>query len=270
MLARALRRTAIARASALDGRRSIAAAGARASFEDLTASADPEQLEFMQEMVIQVDEQDNVLGPMTKKDSHFHDGVLHRAFSVFLFNSKNELLIQKRAAEKITFPSYWANTCCSHPLFRPEELEDGLGVKRAAIRKLDHELGIPTSSFQVDELKYVTTVLYKVRMHSLAVHIRPDGAASDPNWTEYEVDHILLARGDVSMDINPNEVEQVEFVRREQLDALLADKSRLLSPWFRLIATHLLPAWWDNLDAMLQRDSSERQIHNYCGRSPTN
>jgi isopentenyl-diphosphate Delta-isomerase len=182
--------------------------------------------------------------------AHFHAGALHRAFSVFLFNSKNELLIQKRAQEKITFPSYWANTCCSHPNYTPEEIENRVGVKRAAIRKLEHELGIPTTTFQPDELKYVSTVLYK--------------AASDANWIEWEVDHILLARRDVPLNVNSNEVAEVEFVGKEQLHEVLQDETRQLSPWFRLIATRLLPTWWENLDTLLEKDSEDRQIHDYC------
>ncbi|KAF1336543.1 Isopentenyl-diphosphate delta-isomerase, partial [Globisporangium splendens] len=231
------------------GRMSSTATAARRNFEDLTAGADAEQLEFMKEMVIQVDEQDRVLGPITKKDSHFHDGVLHRAFSIFVFNSKNELLIQKRTPEKITFPGYWANTCCSHPLFLKDELEDNVGVKRAAIRKLEHELGIPTTQFDVQDIKYVSTVLYK--------------AASDPNWTEYEMDHILLARGDVALNVNPNEVDEVEYVSKDGLPALLNDSERKLSPWFRLICAHLLPKWWENLDTLLEKDNSDRSIHDY-------
>ncbi|KAH7470757.1 hypothetical protein PRIC1_003417 [Phytophthora ramorum] len=222
----------------------------RVTFEELTAGADAEQLEFMKEQIVQVDEQDAVQGPISKKDAHIHDGVLHRAFSVFVFNSKNELLIQKRASEKITFPGFWANTCCSHPLFTEGELEDGVGVKRAAIRKLEHELGIPTTTFAIEDLAYVSTVMYK--------------AASDENWTEYEMDHILFARGEVSLDnVNENEVEQVEFIARENLPALLNDTTRKLSPWFHLIGSNLLPHWWDNLDAVLVKDSADHQIHDF-------
>lgn len=81
------------------------------------------------------------------------NGLLHRAFSVFLFNSENKLLLQQRASSKITFPDVWTNTCCSHPLhgFTPSEVDplDGVlrgevpGAKHAAVRKLQHELGIP-------------------------------------------------------------------------------------------------------------------------------
>ena len=72
--------------------------------------------------------------------------MLHRAFSVFLFNAKGELLLQQRSDEKITFPGMFTNTCCSHPLMKADELEIGdchIGVRRAAQRKLGHELGIP-------------------------------------------------------------------------------------------------------------------------------
>ena len=96
-------------------------------------------------------------------------GLLHRAFSVFLFNSKNELLLQQRATEKITFPDMWTNTCCSHPLGIPgeggAELAEAVeGVKRAAQRKLDHELGIKAA-----------------HLHSSAGCVGPSFASMFPN-----------------------------------------------------------------------------------------
>jgi isopentenyl-diphosphate delta-isomerase len=102
----------------------------------------------MKEMCILVTPQDEVIGYESKKNTHLmthiHQGMLHRAFSVFLFDQQNRLLLQQRADSKITFPAYWTNTCCSHPLAMAEELiqENQLGAKNAAIRKLDHELGI--------------------------------------------------------------------------------------------------------------------------------
>jgi len=104
-------------------------------------------------------------------------GLLHRAFSVFLFNSKNELLLQQRATEKITFPDMWTNTCCSHPLGIPGETGDELvesvaGVKRAAQRKLDHELGIKVAQVPFEDFKFLTRIHYK--------------APSDGKWGEHE------------------------------------------------------------------------------------
>ncbi len=105
-------------------------------------------MRLLSEECILVDEDDTAIGPDTKKNCHLNTniqaGKLHRAFSVFLFDSEGKLLLQQRSLQKITFPGQWTNTCCSHPLYRPEELEgEGTGVKRAARRKLNHELGIP-------------------------------------------------------------------------------------------------------------------------------
>lgn len=115
---------------------------------DLTG-VDPTQLQLLSEQCIIVSPEDLVTGAETKKTCHLNtnieSGLLHRAFSVFLFDRNGRLLLQQRAKAKITFPEYYTNTCCSHPLYRPEELEEDeqLGVKRAAQRKLTHELGIP-------------------------------------------------------------------------------------------------------------------------------
>lgn len=113
------------------------------------SNLDETQVQLLAEECILVDERDVVIGSDTKKNCHLNSniekGLLHRAFSVFLFNLEGKLLLQQRALSKITFPEYYTNTCCSHPLYRPEELEEGLsaiGVRRAARRKLDHELGI--------------------------------------------------------------------------------------------------------------------------------
>jgi isopentenyl-diphosphate Delta-isomerase len=103
-------------------------------------------------------------------------GLLHRAFSAFIFRpSDGKLLLQQRASEKITFPDMWTNTCCSHPLddFEEEKEErDQLGVRVAASRKLEHELGIPRLQTPVDQFQYLT------RIHYLA--------PSDGMWGEHE------------------------------------------------------------------------------------
>ena len=104
-------------------------------------------------------------------------GLLHRAFSVFLFDNKNRLLLQQRASEKITFPDMWTNTCCSHPLGVPTEtgstLETAImGVKRAAQRKLDQELGIKAHQVPLDQFHFLTRIHYV--------------APSDGKWGEHE------------------------------------------------------------------------------------
>jgi isopentenyl-diphosphate delta-isomerase len=104
-------------------------------------------------------------------------GLLHRAFSVFLFDSNNHLLLQQRASEKITFPDMWTNTCCSHPLGISGEIgvtmqESIMGVKRAAQRKLHHELGIQAKQVPLELFKFLTRIHYK--------------APSDGKWGEHE------------------------------------------------------------------------------------
>ena len=105
---------------------------------------------MVDEYIPLVTEQDEVVGKISKVDAHLRallesNPHPHRAFSLLLFNSKNELLLQQRAMGKITFPGMWTNTCCSHPRHNEEELEprDYLGIKRAAIRRANFELSIP-------------------------------------------------------------------------------------------------------------------------------
>ncbi len=120
-------------------------------------------------------------------------GLLHRAFSVFLFNDQNELLLQQRAAEKITFPDMWTNTCCSHPLGIPGETGSNLpdavmGVKRAAQRKLDHELGIKKEQVPIENFRFLTRIHYK--------------APSDGKWGEHESTY--QSRSRPSLGIQPS------------------------------------------------------------------
>lgn len=115
--------------------------------------------------------------------SNIDKGLLHRAFSVFLFNDKNELLLQQRASEKITFPDLWTNTCCSHPLSIPGETGSNFtecveGVKRAAQRKLDHELGIKKEQVPFEDFHFLTRIHYK--------------APSDGKWGEHESTFLYL------------------------------------------------------------------------------
>lgn len=95
---------------------------------------------------------------------NINKGLLHRAFSAFVFRpSDGKLLLQQRATEKITFPDMWTNTCCSHPLddFEAEKVEEAQrGVKSAASRKLDHELGIPMAQTPIDGFQYLTRIHY--------------------------------------------------------------------------------------------------------------
>tara|TARA_B100000683_G_scaffold264903_1_gene295110 strand:- start:3804 stop:5558 length:1755 start_codon:yes stop_codon:yes gene_type:complete len=199
-------------------------------------SSDSTQASMMAEAVLQVDENDGVVGPISKADSHYQSGRLHRAFSVLLFNGEGKLLLQQRAHDKITFPSVWANSCCSHPLASAEEMEENnaLGVKVAAIRKLDQELGISPDSIDINDFHFITKMRYSARMNA--------------DWIEREIDHILMIQANVELDPNPNEVSAVKWVNAEELDAMLVDEDSadVIAPWFRCIAARLMNEdWWN-------------------------
>ncbi len=201
------------------------------------SSVDNEQIDLMSEAVIAVDEQDNEIGMISKVDAHYGSGKLHRAFSVLLFDNDNRLLLQKRAEHKVTFPGIWANSCCSHPLYSDSErdLRDASGVKRAAIRKLNQELGIDPSSISIEDFHFVTKMMYSSRM--------------DENWIEREIDHILVIKCDVKLNINKNEVSKTKWVSKEELEEFLVSEQYddgEIAPWFRCIASRVMTdEWWE-------------------------
>lgn len=218
----------------------VRAAQAALASVDLS-NYDPEQSRLMDERCILVDEEDNAIGAMDKKTCHLMEninkGLLHRAFSAFVFRpSDGKLLLQQRASEKITFPDMWTNTCCSHPLddFDLEKVEkDQLGVRIAASRKLEHELGIPQSQTPIDQFQYLT------RIHYLA--------PSNGMWGEHEVDYILFLVADVTVTPNINEIRDHKYVSKEELQSMFEDPGNLFTPWFKLIARDFLFGWWDEL-----------------------
>lgn len=190
---------------------------------------------------------------------NINKGLLHRAFSVFLFDSKGRLLMQQRSDDKITFPGFWTNTVCSHPIFLQdgvaaktygEGLQDEVdgvdGVKRAARRKVKHELGI--TGITEEDFTYLT------RLHYLA--------PSDGTWGEHEMDYILFVQKDVSYEINPNEVKDVKYVTQDELKTFFARTDVTFTPWFRLITQNFIYKWWDALlDGSLKSHVDETTIH---------
>jgi isopentenyl-diphosphate delta-isomerase len=212
----------------------------------LDAAMDAVQRRLMfDDQCILVDENDRVVGHDTKYNCHLmekieSENLLHRAFSVFLFNSKYELLLQQRSATKVTFPLVWTNTCCSHPLYRESELidENALGVRNAAQRKLLDELGIPAEDVPVDQFTPLGRMLYK--------------APSDGKWGEHELDYLLFLVRDVKVHPNPDEVADIKYVNKEELKELLrkadaGEEGLKLSPWFRLVVDNFLFKWWDHV-----------------------
>eukprot|EP01041_Mallomonas_annulata_P003401 gene3401-6753_t len=249
------------------------------------------QEDFMyQDYCIRVDENDNIVGKCTKRDAHvFNDenprGYLHRAFSIFLFNTEGHLLLQRRATDKITFPGVWTNTCCSHPLYgcTPSEVDLSPavndrtvpGIRAAAIRKLHHELGIPVDTILPQDFKILTRIIY-----CAADRYRGGGdgdvhPAGEITWGEHELDYILFVRADIQqssslssssgllLDPNPEEVCDVKYVSPAELRNMMGPDSGLeWSPWFRLMADRFLFRWWDNLDNIINMNLDLDNIMN--------
>ncbi|KAF2772773.1 IDI1, isopentenyl diphosphate:dimethylallyl diphosphate isomerase [Teratosphaeria nubilosa] len=219
------------------------------------AGYDEEQIRLMDEVCIVLDDNDQPIGSASKKICHLmkniNKGLLHRAFSCFLFDSKNQLLLQQRASEKITFPDMWTNTCCSHPLGVPGETgatwEAAVaGVKRAAVRKLEHELGIKAEQVPIEKFKFLTRIHYK--------------APSDGKWGEHEIDYILFIKADVDLDVNPNEVQATKYVSEGELKELFKDSNLKFTPWFKLICQSMMFEWWEHLNDGLEKYMNETEI----------
>ncbi|KAK5103926.1 isopentenyl-diphosphate delta-isomerase idi1 [Lithohypha guttulata] len=228
--------------------------GTTSDAQDVDLSGyDAEQIRLMDEVCIVLDYNDNAIGTASKKGCHLmtniNKGLLHRAFSTFLFHPESKkLLLQQRATEKITFPDMWTNTCCSHPLAHPSEtglgdlISNVEGAKRAAIRKLDHELGIPPKYIPIEGFEYLT------RIHYLA--------PSDGKWGEHEIDYILFVEADPELKVNKNEVKDVRWVSRDELKQMFKDaetgtgkdKTLKYTPWFKLICESMLYQWWESLE----------------------
>jgi len=198
---------------------------------------DQHQAALMAESLIAVDEWDNVLGPVSKVEAHRGPGQFHRAFSLLVFDNQHRLLLQQRSEDKVTFPGVWANTCCSHPLHDEGELDvdNAMGVKRAAVRKMEQELGVDPKQLNVEDMVFMTKMRYAARMNE--------------TWIERELDHILVMKADLQVNPNPNEVADTRWVTFDELEAmLLAEPSpgEVVAPWFRCIAARIMTeAWWD-------------------------
>ncbi|SCW03437.1 LAFE_0G10396g1_1 [Lachancea fermentati] len=223
---------------------------------------DEEQIRLMSENCIVLDWNDNAIGAGTKKLCHLmtniDQGLLHRAFSVFAFNERGELLLQQRASEKITFPDLWTNTCCSHPLCVDDELglsgslEDKVnGARTAAVRKLEQELGIP-----MDETVAKGKFHFLNRIHYMA--------PSNGPWGEHEIDYIFFYRvtqgEQLTVAPNPNEVRDFKWVTADQLKQMFKDPALKFTPWFKLICESYLFQWWEQLQDLSQVENDSK-IH---------
>lgn len=159
------------------------------------------------ENLILVDQHDREIGTLDKAACHDGQGILHRAFSLFIFNSKGELLLQKRSSQKRLWGGYWSNSCCSHP-------RAGEDMAEATSRRLQQELGIHCPLH----------FLYKFEYQ----------ASFGDEGSEHELCSVYLGRSDESVIANLNELEDWRFVEPAILDQEMHGQSEPFTPWFKM------------------------------------
>ena len=168
----------------------------------------------MEEEVILVDEQDQPLGAMEKIKAH-QQGLLHRAFSVFIFNGKGEMLLQQRAMNKYHSGGLWTNACCSHP-------KPGEDIQRAAQRRLYEEMGFVTS------IEEIFDFIYK--------------SSFENGLTEYEFDHVFIGVFDELIEPDKKEVSDYCFKSLEEIKSSLQLYPEQYTAWFH-IAFPMVEKW---------------------------
>lgn len=163
-------------------------------------------------MVILVDLNDTPIGSMAKMEAH-EKGVLHRAFSVLIFNSDGELLLQRRAEDKYHSGGLWTNTCCSHP-------SPGQSTLEAAAIRLGQEMGISA------DLHYKSCFIYQADL--------------DHGLQEHEFDHVYIGHSDQRPVLNPDEVSQYKYLSPERVSLEILQNPQDYSAWFKIIWRKLI------------------------------
>ena len=162
---------------------------------------------MIEEKVILVDTNDEPLGLMNKMEAH-EQALLHRAFSVFVLNDKNEIMLQQRASHKYHSPLLWTNTCCSHQRAGESNIQAGK-------RRLEEEMGFKT------DLKELFHFIYK--------------APFDNGLTEHELDHVMIGYSNQEPKINPEEVESWKWMKIEDIKNDMEIHPEIYTVWFKII-----------------------------------
>jgi isopentenyl-diphosphate delta-isomerase len=189
-------------------------------------AAGQDVVSFESEKLILVNDRDEVIGSMSKAHAHDGDGVLHRAFSLFLFDTEGRLLLQRRSAEKRLWPLYWSNSCCSHPRF-------GESMEVATSRRLSQELGIS------GRLEFVYKFMYQARFSC--------------EGSENEFCSVYLGRCAETPQVNETEIAEWRFISAENLERELEDRPEQFTPWFKMEWQRLSGEYADRLSAYTRK-----------------
>lgn len=196
----------------------------------------PTQLSQMHsQQLISITKDDKVVGPISKHQAHQNtyifspEALPHRAFSFFAFDKDNRLLIHQRSKHKITFPGMWTNSCCSHPLYESDQMEEykQKGIRLAVQKRVQFELGLSLGQADIDRMVYLDRILYR--------------AKGCPRWGEYELDYVFFLKKDFQtkdFSFHPEEISAFQWVTKEELSPFLERmtcQGQPTTPWFAKI-----------------------------------
>lgn len=183
-------------------------------------AADAKIVSFDDEPLILVDADDNVIGHMPKAEAHQGVGVLHRAFSIFLFNDDGHVLMQQRADAKQLWGGFWSNSVCSHP-------RRGETVAEAARRRLREEIDVEA------DVHYLYTFEYHAQFGEIGA--------------EHEMCSVFFARSNAPVSGNPTEIADFAFMSPEALDNALAAEPERYTPWLKMEWPRIRDAHWSQI-----------------------
>ena len=166
-----------------------------------------EIVSFDDEMLIVVDENDNIIDYKSKIECHQGDGILHRAFSLFIFNDQGQLILQKRSDQKLLWPLYWSNSCCSHP-------RKGETLETATHRRLEQELGLDS------DLIYLYTFQYQENFKQIG--------------SENELCAVFIGKSNNPVEVNETEIAEWRYIDPDELTRKVADQPEDFTPWFKM------------------------------------
>lgn len=173
----------------------------------MTASSSPDN-----DLLILVDPQDHEIGVLSKHECHQGKGILHRAFSLFVFNRDGNLLLQQRSADKPLWPLYWSNSCCSHP-----RLSESIQV--ASQRRVMEELGFTCAA------QYLYKFRYQAQYKNLG--------------SEHELCHVLFGYSDEPVRPNADEVADWRYISPAELTEEINTQAEQFTPWFKMEWQHI-------------------------------
>ena len=182
-----------------------------------------EIVSFDDEMLIVVDENDNIIDYKSKIECHQGDGILHRAFSLFIFNDQGQLILQKRSDQKLLWPLYWSNSCCSHP-------RKGETLETATHRRLEQELGLDS------ELIYLYTFQYQENFKQIG--------------SENELCAVFIGKSNNPVEVNETEIAEWRYIDPDELTREVADQPENFTPWFKMEWTKLTSDFINEIKAL--------------------